>query len=406
MPVHTINKFNLLTALIDFNWKVILVGGVATLAPDADEFGNALDGHWTPLGDGAIRFGWAAYTASSVTEIANILRINALGPVNWSQGIRRDVAGGYLDADVMTYFSKTDSADTDNARWSLIEFALWKDNNNCVFIRYWPTHHPNNHVVQVGKFIGGIQTILYQSGTFGVRPVMWFRIKRVAGTNTYTFYQAVTDPIISPPNWQVMWTGVIADFLFSDLLMPLTFALCPNTISINPEIDWFRQRTDDGIPAQRFWPDLPYIHVIDNALVEWAFDATLGKTWTLTGASCVKNQTVLFKLGVSNSGNDIDVVWIDGAWQTILQVAANAAAGLYDGTRYIHIKAQFVSDGTVQSSLTSFSIIGDTVSPFTLLTPPVDIVISDIPVPLIIKPKTIDIVVRDNDPINVSIGGE
>jgi hypothetical protein len=129
-----------------------------------------------------------------------------------------------------------------------------------------------------------------------------------------------------------------------------------------PEYSYYRQWTGD-IAAQRFWPDSPTIYVIDNGAVEWAFDATSGCVWGLTGAACTKTEpgtsTVKFKVGFSDTGLLADVTWVDGAWQTIAQVNANAAAGLYDGHRYLHVQAQFNSDSTDQPDLTDFSILGE-----------------------------------------------
>jgi hypothetical protein len=111
-----------------------------------------------------------------------------------------------------------------------------------------------------------------------------------------------------------------------------------------------------------YWNDSPEIYVINAPGDEFAFDAGAGNIWALVSAASVLSEpgtsTVKFKVGVSDTGLLTDVTWIDALWQTIAQVSANAAAGLYNGHRYIHVKTQFNSAGSDQPTLTSFSITG------------------------------------------------
>ena len=102
--------------------------------------------------------------------------------------------------------------------------------------------------------------------------------------------------------------------------------------------------------------------VVNNKGVSWALDAGEGKAWKLRDAECEKTEpgssSVKFKVGVSDTGVHYEAAWKDEKWQTIEQVCANAAVGTYDGHRYIHVKAQFNSDGTDQPTLRSFRIHG------------------------------------------------
>jgi hypothetical protein len=200
----------------------------------------------------------------------------------------------------------------------------------------------------------------------GLTSKMRFRIKRVAATNTFTFYTATWNGS-SWNSWVQRWSGVIYDathFNYAHQLFPRSRILHYDwdPTEFTPELGAYFQKTDDGIAAQRFWNDSPEILVVDNAAVDWAFDAGSGYLWQLSDASCMKSEpgtsTIKFKIGGSDTGDDLDVLWLDTTWQTISEVKARAASGAYDANRYIHVKAQFDSDGTDQPTLSSFSIYG------------------------------------------------
>ncbi len=131
--------------------------------------------------------------------------------------------------------------------------------------------------------------------------------------------------------------------------------VAPGSISGDINEVWF----EDGV---FYWDDSPEVLVVDHAGGDWAFDAGAGLLWQIFDADCVKSEpgtsSVKFKVGGSDTGNGAEVLWLDATWLTISEVKARAASGAYDGNRYIHVKAQFNSDGTDQPSLSSFSISG------------------------------------------------
>jgi hypothetical protein len=230
---------------------------------------------------------------------------------------------------------------------------------NSVYILYNARQTSANQRVRCYKGINGVSTELATTDV-GLQSSIRFRIKRVSATNTFTFYYDIGS------GWQQVWSGVIYDATYLNyshqLRIIITGAIEATPDIWEPEVAWYRQNTDDGIPAQRFWDDSPECRVVDSAAGDWAFDAGAGLTWQLGGASCMKSEpgtsSVLFKLGYSDTGNDADVTWVDTTWQTIAQVDSSAANGDYDGHRYIHVKAQFNSDGTDQPTLTSFTVKG------------------------------------------------
>jgi len=203
-----------------------------------------------------------------------------------------------------------------------------------------------------------------QKSTIGIRNPLYLRIKRLitAGPSNNYFYAYWSQDGIA---WNLVWSGQIRDATYfheNHLLYPIELRYCDATLeSFTPEDTRYYQYVTD-IVAQRFWPDSPEVLIVNNSGVDWAFDAGFGFVWDWDSASDTKSEpgtsSIKYKVGVSDTGAFGDITWIDATWKTIAEVSANAAAGLYNGYRYTHVKAQFNSDGTDKPTLTDFTMAG------------------------------------------------
>lgn len=356
----TINVFDLSPSVVDNAEKVVLNGAVAELNADGDPYGSAI-AQWLEIVGTDV---WASHAPGNTEDLAESGGVQTI--INetanlWARGARRNNVS-FGDCDIVFKISDTRYA---NKPYGTDHFAtLWRQTNDCVQI-FYTARAAAPGTLYVRKVINNVGTILATVGIGNV-PDLYLRIKRrltVPANNSFTFYTSPDGAV-----WTQRWTGQItaATFDNSHLLYPLWFTQSGASADVDcaPDIDSYYQETVD-IAAQRFWPDSPTIYVIDNALVEWAFNAGAGKVWALTGAACTKTEpgasTVKFKVGYSDTGLHAGATW-DGAWRTIAQVNANAAAGLYDGHRYLHVQAQFNSDATDQPTLTDFTITGSAVS--------------------------------------------
>jgi len=256
-----------------------------------------------------------------------------------------------MDCDIVIDITKTDAADVSYT--SNNEFMLFNSFGNLVYIYYRARSLNSAHYMGVAKFINSSWTNLYE-GLLGVVATRYMRIKRRTtsgpSNNYFDFYHSVDG---------VSWVGVYSAQIRDATLFNETHALQPlpefySTASadvFDPQITRFYQYTGD-MAVQRYYKGSPYGNIIDSAAgaVVYAYDAGVGKTWTLSGAAATISEpsgsSVKFKLGWSNDGST--VTWVDGTWQTIAQVDTNAAGGSYDGHRYIHVMFQENSDGTSQ----------------------------------------------------------
>jgi hypothetical protein len=360
---YTASAFDISPALDDNNQKVIIDSGTAKLAADGDEFGSILDtSKWTELEGTEIISGWEGKGSASLSETGNVLTNADGGGSAWAIGARREIT--YLDADIVFEWSNNDGADKPYGAGHAA--FLWRNVDNFVRISYDCRAVAGNHRLQVSSSVNGVWTNLYGPTAIGLHLKLRMRFKREASTNTFTFYYS-TWGAGTWNAWQQVWSGVVNDpthFNTSHALYPVEACRMVGAVAetFTPQLDRYFQYTQDGIPAQRFWDDSPEVLVVDNAAVDWAFDAGSGYLWQLSDASCVKSEpgtsTIKFKIGGSDTGDDLDVLWLDTTWQTISEVKARAASGAYDANRYIHVKAQFDSDGTDQPTLSSFSIYG------------------------------------------------
>jgi len=337
------SEFDISPALDDNNQKVIVDGSSAKLAPDGDEFGSIIDTRWLKtVGD---------YIENGGVMVAQ----SGTGGTDF---IERQIE--YEDADIAVHWSNTYPLGGDLSYGCVLGLILGIDTDNFVRIRYFarkigtPKFNIDTH-----KAVNGAWTIVDWTDNIGEQTSITFRIRRRKSDNHFwTYYN-------TGAGWIETWNGAIdspGNFDSSSLVKPWIYAFRDtNSVDWKPEADNYYQVTD-AIPAQRFWPDSPEILVVDHTGVDYAFDAGASHVWDFWNAECVKSEpgtsSVLFKVGWSNTGNDADVTWVDSTWRTIAQVDTNAAAGNYNGHRYIHVKAQFNSDGTDQSTLSSFTIQG------------------------------------------------
>jgi hypothetical protein len=356
---YTVSAFDTSPALDDNNQKVIVDTGTAKLAPEGDEFGSALDTvNWTESSEIGAEGGSLLESASVLTNVSGT------PSTLWDLIAKREFA--YGDCDLVFEWEDTKNQIASNLAARVYSY-LWLNATNCV----WAEHRSRRFSgaydhLQFRKHINGVTTTLFNVNYSGLPSKVRFRIKRVAATNTFTFYTAEWNG----SSWDAYvqrWSGVIYDathFNYAHQLFPrsriIHWAMDPTEFT--PELGAYFQKTDDGIAAQRFWDDSPECNVVNSGAVDWAFDAGVGQVWEISDASCVKSEpgtsSVKFKIGQSDTGNVADAFWPDPTWLTISEVKARAATGAYDSYQYIHVKAQFNSDGTDQPALSSFSIYG------------------------------------------------
>jgi len=389
MSDFTVNNFNISPALVDNYQQVVIDGGIAKLAPDGDPFGDIQDSSWVEILGSEIYSGGPGKGGASLVENTGKLKwIDGPG-AEWFLGWRRTIA--YKDADIKKIFDPTDAEDAASIWGGYLRFFLWKNQGNAVMLSYAAHSIPGQFVVFVYQLINGVFIQLGSNISIGLQSHVELRIERDASENIFTFYYR-TSPV---GGWNVAWGPVKitgATFAANDDLYPIVAAHILPTANhgFDPECDEYAQLSG---AEERFCLNSPDILLSDDGIVSWAFDAGVVGTWLLTGASDSKSEpgssSILYKLGVSSSGAIGDVVWKDATWQTIVQVAINAAAGNYDGYRYIHIKAQFNSNSIDQPTLTSFTISGSPFFPVPEFeVTRVEIEIIDIPqVQIVAKPR-------------------
>jgi len=334
LTIFIADKFNETPADIDNNKKV--VGGVLQLWQDF--FGNALDSHWVK---GNHPY-WTNPVGTNIIEVGGNLHCETYSAAMVGRAVYSPAVFNDLTCVVDWFSFAWGNADHDAS------IFIFKDSNNYVWLRrfanpYWASLH----LIVCNKCVAGVLSEIARINFFPAAPREGkFKIVRNAGV--FEFWYDVG------AGWVLLATSSAAIGANCQLLLAIAGSGYP--ANNWTEIDYASCELFD---SNYFWDDLPWIYVIASEGVEHAFDAGLGETWKLSGASCVSgplSSSVLFEFGVSDSGQFLDVDWKDVVFKPIAEIAANAAAGLYDDHRYIHAKAEYVSDGTVQSFLTSLSI--------------------------------------------------
>jgi hypothetical protein len=341
---YTASAFDLSPALIDSNQKVDLDVGVAKLQLFQDLFGSVLDAHWTV---GKLpHTGWSSTENGTVVESGGQCQITAIAPVEFGY-YEKGIYTGLLFGD-LTVSMDVASATMPWEDWKATYMSIFIDvnSNNYVWLCRYRDKTAGVDCIGYQKCVGGIKTDIGRI----ITSVLTFKLRIVrSGNDFWCYYDIGSGWTLMPGNPFTAAIGTPARVY----VMCMSKTWC-TTIADVESITI----TGSGV----YWNDSPEIYVINGPGDEFAFDAGAGKTWSLSGASAVLSEpgtsTVKFKVGVSDTGLIADVTWIDALWQTAAQVNANAAGGLYDGRRYVHVKAQFGSDGTDQPTLSSFSILG------------------------------------------------
>lgn len=357
--------FNVTT--VDNNAKAEAGAGppMVQVAPEGDVFGSVFDiVNWTESS------GIGAEGASFLESTGVLTNVSGTPSTFWDLIAQREFA--YGDCDLVFEWEDTENqvAASLSAR---IYAYLYLNATNYVWAEHRSRRYSGTYDhLMWRKRINGVSTVLYNINYSGLPSKMRFRIKRVAATNTFTFYTATWNGS-SWNSWVQRWSGVIYDatyFNYAHQLKPRSRIIhwATDPTEFTPELGAYFQKTDDGIAAQRFWPDSPEADIKDSVNCgggeSYAFDAAVGKTWSLTGASSVEDGdggTVRWKVGFSDAADGSGITW-DAAWRTIAEVNTNAGNGDYDSHRYLYVKWQGNSDNTQQPNATSFTISGAAVS--------------------------------------------
>jgi len=357
MPVLT--RFDVTPATVDNNPRLFVEGAVLRRNGDGDIFGTVIDPvYWSKLEGNAISVGLPVSNGAVVAEGL----VGADYRWTWNDAARPN-AYGYRrnitvrDYDIVGYYPVT-SAALGAASSSAFFLRLWKQLSNNVQLAYNSRHPGNLLTVQAYKIINGAATLLGTTVSLGVQADMWLRIKRIAATNTFSFYYATSDPAVG--GWNLLWSGVVSDAVHFPVncdLYPL-FDRYNNNAGFAPQQEYYRQTRED-IPFQRFWPTDDYAWVTGEAGVEWALDAGPNSHWVLSGVSAVLTEpgtsTVKFRIALSDTGSWADAEYCHATPEDISVIDAMAAAGEFNKKRYIHVEAHFSNAEDEQPTLSSMT---------------------------------------------------
>jgi len=362
---YSANHFDTSISNID-NIEMVYVSSGARLSPDEDPFGFVYDMMlWSNVQGNSLYSGGSSAGSMTIAENSGVLSPSGSLSGPWTIGAMREVE--YDNADIITEWSSTHAAVA--AYSAYMRLQLQRDGTfNSVWIDYRARAASGEFKVRAHKQINGVTTSLFESDNIAIQAKLRLRLRRQASSNTFTFYYSTWSVGTSSWNsWVQMHSEVVEDathFSTTHLLKPVIVYDMQGTSaeSFAPSCDIYKQETD-----YRYWASSPAVLLTGEDGVEWTFDAGSGLVWRLTDASCSVSEpdtsTVLFLVGVSNTGALSNVTWINTPFRTISEIQANAASGIYDDYRYIHVKAQLNSDGTDQPRVTSFSIKGAKIVP-------------------------------------------
>lgn len=326
----TTENWDFSPALIDNNYKVSSGSVTAALQLFSDEFGDTLDGHWTT---GAL----TQPQNGSATEASDVLSLSTSGGV----GIWRQL---YLYSPAKMNDCMVE-AQFQNLTYTHTSFRLWisKDANNWAFIdMYWIPASATRDV-RAYKDVATVITMIATVGLGSYPSSFKFRITRTGNNFSYDYDVGGGWTSLAASNAAAIGadcnTGPCVD----------AFGLTTTSCDVN-----YVRITNSGY----YWDDSPTHLIVHSGVVSYAFDAGAGNKWKCLSASASKTEpgtsSIKFKVGYSDDGST--VTWVDGSWQTIAQVSANAAAGNYDDHRYLHAQAQHNSNGDDRTVLASFTI--------------------------------------------------
>lgn len=370
--------YDLSPALIDNNAKLLWDAAVKD-APEGDLFGSALDTvNWTEtdyneIGDITV---YPKEGASLLESSGVLTNVSGTPSTAWSLGAKREFS--YGDCDIVFEWEDTENQVGPSLCARVYNF-LHLNSMNYVFMYHRSRRFSGAYnELMVYKRINGVSTQLYYIYFSGLSAKVRFRFKRVAATNTFTFYTATWNGS-SWNAWVQRWSGVIYHatyFNYTHQLFPVNsiMHLAADPTAFTPELGAYFQKTDDGIAAQRFWPDSPECHVIDSAVgaVEYVVDIGPGNTFFGSGFTCTQTEpgtsTVKFKIGYGDTADRASATF-DTTWRTEGELSVKVANGDFDGHRYLFLKAQFNSGGGDQPTLTDLTISGSAapVSPAPML---------------------------------------
>lgn len=312
-----------------------------------DEFGAALDAHWT---EGKLVSNYRTTLLNgSAVESGDKLRLTSISdgaPAGKIYGVYTPAVfnDGVFEFDVENFqLNQTDP------NFHVAGFMLYKDANNHVWMRR--NSHASSRTIQALSYLGGAMVI---RGSV-VTDVTSFKLRLTRAGNNFTFEYDIGAGWVS--------FGTFALAVGADCRLYLYSA---NRYNLTKPWDALYARiTGSGY----YWGDSPEADIVDSANIgggeSYAFDAGAGGNWTLTGASSVEDGdggTNKWKVGFSDAADGSGITW-DAAWRTIAEVNTNAANGDYDGHRYLYVKWQGNSDGTQNVNATSFTISGSTAPP-------------------------------------------
>lgn len=310
----------------------------------SDEFGEALDAHWT---EGTL----GLYVQSgSAAESGGKVRLT------WLNGDASSKGDGIYTPAVFNNVIAEVEIDNFPAAFgitNLSSFGLWivKDTNNWAHLYYYCLDTAT-YALGCQKKVGGVV-----AGLASVAPgyVPNFKLRITRAGDTYTFEYDIGAGWVSFGNFDFV-IGADCNILLLHRGRYLTTKYCDVL---------YCRITGSGY----YWDDSPEADIVDSATIgvgeSYAFDAGAGGQWSLTGASSVEDGdggTNRWKVGYSDNPDGTGVTW-DVGWLAIADVNINAAAGNYNGHRYLYVKWQGNSDGTQFVNATSFTVSGTTVLP-------------------------------------------
>lgn len=342
--------YDISPALIDGNSEIVW-DAILKLAAEGDEFGSVIY-NWTELSRLEVLNSVMSKGNSVQTEVGGHFIFTDGGGGAWSIFSRREVA--YDDFDIVFEWNDTKAEGVGYV--ATPNCLLWYDVANWFWLRYYARAAGGNHLFRCHA-TG--EPLLY-SADIGIQLQLRTRLKRSG--NTFTIYYATWGGAAWNA-WVQVWTGTVASFNGLQL-KPIIETYAPSGAAVfEPEFNRYFQKTDDGIPAQRFWPTSPEYHVINSAAgaVEFVADMGVGKIFKGSGFSATTadpaGSTNKWKFGYGDTADRASATF-DVAFRDEATLDGLVAAGTFDNHRYLFLEGQMNSNGLVRPTLTDVTISG------------------------------------------------